>query len=367
VRAGDTAGTLVEALLRRLPEDVPAARQVLARVTDWAGLVAAAERHGVAGLLHDVALGPGAAPGRVPPAAGARLRHRRAAERLWHARLAAALDRGLRALDGAGVRALALKGPVLGERLYEDPAVRPSADLDLLVAPGALDRAIAELEALGYRAETGPSAAYARRHHHHLALHHPREPAIELHFRACAGFGAVIPAEALLARATPHRTRGGAPAWVAAPADEALYLLVHAARHRFERLLWLHDVKLLVARHGDLDWGAIAARARGLELGTALACAVSALRTRLGVAVPAALDGGALGARARRAGRLLPTLAAGRPLPRPVAALGELGWQALLCDRPGATAALLRHHLARMARRLGHRRLPWLVPAGWAA
>ena len=54
------------------------------------------------------------------------------------------------ALADRGVSALVLKGPALGERLYGDPGLRPSTDVDLLVAPGDFGRALAALEDYGY-------------------------------------------------------------------------------------------------------------------------------------------------------------------------------------------------------------------------
>src|SRR5262249_59986901 len=108
-------------------------------------------------------------------------------ERLGGARLGLALDESLEGLAAAGVRAAALKGPVLGERLYPDPAARPSTDLDFLVLPDDLERAAAALQAIGYQAQTGPAARYHRRHHRHICLYRPGSPTIELHFRAYTG------------------------------------------------------------------------------------------------------------------------------------------------------------------------------------
>jgi hypothetical protein len=50
-----------------------------------------------------------------------------------------------------GVRALVLRGPALAFSLYEDPAMRPSGDLDLLVLPEQVVQARDILESLGYR------------------------------------------------------------------------------------------------------------------------------------------------------------------------------------------------------------------------
>mgnify|MGYP000733005366 FL=1 len=48
------------------------------------------------------------------------------------------------------VRVLVLRGPALAFSLYEDPAMRPSGDLDLLVLPGQVVQAREILESLGY-------------------------------------------------------------------------------------------------------------------------------------------------------------------------------------------------------------------------
>ena len=45
-----------------------------------------------------------------------------------------------------------------------------------------------------------------------------------------------------------------------------LYLSVHAAGHRFDRLSWLCDIKLLLHRYPGLDWPTLIARARSLHV-----------------------------------------------------------------------------------------------------
>src|SRR5204863_9402994 len=71
-----------------------------------------------------------------------------------------------------------------------------------------------------------------------------------------------------------------------APEDEALYLLLHAARHLFLDPLWLYDLKLFLRIYPDLDWARIARRARALRVVSALLMAVEMLERRLGVSVP---------------------------------------------------------------------------------
>jgi hypothetical protein len=59
------------------------------------------------------------------------------------------------ALEDAGVDAVVLKGMPLGDRLYGDPFVRCSADIDLYVPPVQRARASVALEALGWRSDDG--------------------------------------------------------------------------------------------------------------------------------------------------------------------------------------------------------------------
>ena len=57
----------------------------------------------------------------------------------------------IEAFQEEGVRVLILRGPALAFSLYEDPAMRPSCDLDLLVIPEQVVQARSILENLGYR------------------------------------------------------------------------------------------------------------------------------------------------------------------------------------------------------------------------
>ncbi len=355
--------TILDSLLAAWPDDIAAFRRRAHDVTDWGALLAEAGSEGVAGIIGR-ALAVMAIP--VPGAAWATLDRLRASEELWLDRLERALDDALQALDAARIRAVALKGPVLAERLYPEARARFSADLDLLVAPADLERATAALSALGYAAETGPPGDYHRRHSHHIHLVSPRPPMIELHFRAYAGFGVIVPAEPILAAAVPYRTARGFPTWVMAPEDELLYLAIHAAGHCFERLLWLYDLKLLLRHDPHLDWVDVARRAHRLRVATAVSLACEMLRRRLGVGIPPApgLEP-SRGSRRLIANLALARLAKHREGAR--ATLGRVLCMATLCDRPASAAWFLQHHLLRMARRRARRWFPRIAPLEWSA
>jgi hypothetical protein len=85
-------------------------------------------------------------------------------------------------LSAAGIRALSLKGSRLARELYGDVAARSSIDVDVLVAPADLGRAVTVVSERGWRVDPG-----ARRSSGLPALHetlvHPTLPRVELHWR----------------------------------------------------------------------------------------------------------------------------------------------------------------------------------------
>jgi hypothetical protein len=174
---------------------------------------------------------------------------RAVARELDHAAHLALLDELDAAFARDAIAAVALKGPLLAERLYSPtPSVRVTSDVDILVAENDLERAMAALAAVGYVPREGPDEERYRREHHHLHLFHPNALPLELHFHAYRGFGRVLPAEPLIARRMLFIARGYRALGVLSAPDELVYLAVHAAAHRFERLGWLWDIKLLLER-----------------------------------------------------------------------------------------------------------------------
>lgn len=237
-----------------------------------------AERHALAGVLLDAWREAHAA---LPASLAAGLEMREAARELDHrAHLAmlAAIDAEL-AQDG--LRAVALKGVLLAERLYARPSSRPLGDIDLLVEEHALARATRLLAKVGYTPLDHPVEERFRNEGHHLHLVHERAPALELHFHAHRGFGRTLRGEPIVARAVAHEPF--AALRVPSRADELVFLAVHAASHRFMRLGWLYDIVLLLARSTDADVAEAEARAREVGMRRPLALAVHLATTLFGV------------------------------------------------------------------------------------
>jgi hypothetical protein len=260
VRFPATRDRSVAASLRALP-DVAAGEGAGARE-----MFARAELHGVAGVIWDAWKSKGVP---IDPALASRLEAAAIARELDHG---AHLDI-LRRIDARlVVPTVALKGPLFARRYYPRPSARGTSDVDVLVAEHDIDATVACLAPLGYEVvDSLREIARSRREHHHLHLASPRSPNLELHFHAYRGFGVTLRTETLAERSVP--ADGFRMLRVPSAADELVYLAVHAASHRFGRLAWLYDLRLIVDRMSPADLETAATRARAWGVGRVLALA----------------------------------------------------------------------------------------------
>lgn len=319
-------------------------------VDDWGALVSSAQAHGVDGVLVAGARNAGLVP-QHPAWDVATRRMRRST--IWRDVLHKTLHDVLASLDAHGIAVVTLKGPVLATRLYDDEVVRPSTDLDLLVEPSSLEQAAVALKPLGYALEGGEIGRFFRNHHHHVHFTHRTLPTLELHFDAYRGFGTSLAAAPLLARSTSCAAPVWSKARVLAPEDEFLYLAVHAASHRFERLVWLYDLKLLALRQPDLRWDLIAERARTNHLSAVVSFACTLLSEELGAPRYADRFLRPLGEARRLAARhlVLPQSS------RLVNGAAHFAFCTLLCDDGTSATTFLSHYLRVKLLHEGPRRL----------
>jgi hypothetical protein len=236
---------------------------------DWQVVLRQARRHGVMPLLsrHLGAV----APGHVPPAVlvelGAEDEANAVRNRFLAARLRAALD----TLAGAGVVALAFKGPTLALGAYGDLSLRRFEDLDLLVRREDVLVAKRQLVAHGYRPlrelTRAEETKYLDSEYEYGFLSDRGRVRVELHWNVVPrAFSFQLDADRVW-KAARTLTLDGGPVLVPAPEDLLLILSLHGAKHLWERIGWICDVAELVRAHPDLDWpGCLAnARARGVE------------------------------------------------------------------------------------------------------
>ena len=177
-------------------------------------------------------------------------------------RLLETLAGTIHALRAAGVEVVALKGAVLAFFHYEDPALRPMGDLDLLLRdPRDLRRATEALERAGWRAllDTPRHRVFARPDERVVrpASEDPDNPIrLELHtsFRVPV-LGRVYDASEVLRARAQARDLGGTAIAVAAGPALATHLLFHAAEDfagNGIRGIQAHDFRLLARAGGPL-------------------------------------------------------------------------------------------------------------------
>ncbi len=146
---------------------------------------------------------------------------------------ASTLRSTLAAFHDRGIDVISLKGPWLAERLYGDTALRSYSDLDLLVRKDDIAAAEAVLQSIGFL----PAGRWRdherpwRRDDLVIELHQDFEHPLAFDFGIAAVWDRARPA---LFQATP--------AWLLDPADELLFLCLHGARHRYERLSHVLDL-----------------------------------------------------------------------------------------------------------------------------
>ncbi|MGD8626545.1 MAG: nucleotidyltransferase family protein [Anaerolineae bacterium] len=173
-------------------------------------------------------------------------------------------------LDAAhrgGLALMPLKGPLLATGSYDSPALRPMADLDLLVRPSDLPALAAILHDLGYQSRPqsspGGSVHIFHRPDNRTVVsrrsNHPDNPRpVEVHIRLKKYFWDIYRLDDLTdylwAESQPGQLLG-AQAWLPAPARFLTYLAVHTMVHHLfgeGRLIHLLDLAHVAPTLGSL-------------------------------------------------------------------------------------------------------------------
>lgn len=266
-------------LLRAFPGS-PEAVAAAVHEADPGALVADAARHGLSGIVRHAL---DEARVSLPP------EHQQLLQRQAMGMAAAALKakglllRALGALKAEGLVPVLLKGYGLALRLYPDPLLRFSSDVDLWIESEHVERAERALTALGLK-RGKPYEAEGSEQLHHIELS-GAAGTVELHFRPISSFGRAFEGERFLERAA-RDTLEGHPVRYLCPEDELAYLAVHATHHLLQRASWLLDLKLLPLKHPELRWDGVLAAAREMRMEALAYYALSAAAERTGARVP---------------------------------------------------------------------------------
>ncbi|WP_226670482.1 nucleotidyltransferase family protein [Metabacillus litoralis] len=150
---------------------------------------------------------------------------------------------------------ICLKGPVISSKLYNDPMLRPTRDLDLLVPFNKLKEAETLLIENGYieeyEIENFEDLNY-KKLHHKIFVHQESKVLVELHWRLHPN----LYKEPLFAELWSRKEQihiGGTTVNILGEMDLFLFLITHGSRHAWFRLRWLYDIHLFLQKPLDYE------------------------------------------------------------------------------------------------------------------
>jgi hypothetical protein len=226
----------------------------------------------------------------VPPSARRRLTDALAASRARHLVMTRELGRILKRCAAEGLAVVVLKGPVLAESVYPDPALRPFSDLDLLVRPADRLRVDVVLRDLGHRRVADEhSWDFDIAYDGATVYESPDHVRIDLHWELLTEPRFVCDLdEAGIWERSVEITVAGQAARGLQREDLVLYLAAHlAVHHSLAGLLRYVDLALLLElRGGDVDWATLQARAARWRIGRALFFVLLGACALFGTSVP---------------------------------------------------------------------------------
>lgn len=268
----------------RARRDEAAVKSAARRVRDWNALLDRAAIHGLEPMLY-WALDQ-IRPREVPPAVLARLRRRFQIVGLRNTILSRELVGLASRFRQIGLEIVSFKGPALAASLYEDPALRPASDLDLLVRPSHADRAASLLSDCGYKAAYTLDRRFFRSNCELPMCSAETGVTIDLHW----ALGPACFHHALDLRGLWRRVEtvavDGHPVPTLSRRDCLMFLCLHGAKHSWCSLRWLADVARLVDT-APLDWDAVMAEARARRASRILLTGLLLASDVLGADVPA--------------------------------------------------------------------------------
>ncbi|MED4039113.1 nucleotidyltransferase family protein [Niallia taxi] len=160
-----------------------------------------------------------------------------------------------RMLNKNNIRALFLKGPILGKDLYGDIGLRSSKDLDILIPSHEFQNVQELLMKHGYierKEKTCTILKEERLRTHHAEFFHPNSRfSIEIHWR----LNDLPDKEPSFTRLWERRRVSQLttePLYYLGEEDLFCYLISHGARHGWFRLRWLVDIDKLLRK--GIDW-----------------------------------------------------------------------------------------------------------------
>jgi hypothetical protein len=191
-------------------------------------------------------------------------------------------------LAAAGIDVLVLKGAALVLRVYRRFGTRTMADIDILVRPESLDRAVAVLTALGWT-PSGRKVSRTRelmRVEHALPFTADAPLSLDVHWRLVNG--ETPGARDAIWSASEWIDVNGVAVRTPAATDLLFHVLVHAVQRTWDPSpRWLIDSWMLLTVHGQsMAWPRLVQLARWTSTSVRVATALADLDRELAATLP---------------------------------------------------------------------------------
>ncbi|MEI7831697.1 MAG: nucleotidyltransferase family protein [bacterium] len=239
-------------------------RETAGKQLDWHKVQSLAQHHGVSPLvckrLKEVA------PDLVPPTAMQEMAAFQKANELRVIQMTADLIKVVRALEAEYIPVLCLKGPVLAQVLYGDPAMRLFGDLDILVKQCDYNHAEKVLHKLGLEPainELFPTyetteGIFALERERHFEFPH-KQYVIELHWRITTReFPRALDIDGLFARSREVTVNGQMLRTISAE-DQMIHACHHGSHHYWEKFSYIADSASALSLIDGARWDNIVA------------------------------------------------------------------------------------------------------------
>ena len=227
-----------------------AIRSAIGETIDWNRVYRIVKRQRVAGLVHDGLTRTGVS---VPSDFARQIRNLASDIARKNLQFAAESMRIQQMFDEAGVPVLFVKGTALAQLAYGSLVQKHSWDIDALVTPDDVPRALQLLAGAGYHAFPPLPPMTDERYKHwirfsreYVLYHETKSVPVEIHWKLMendyflSGISALSPSQMVA-------ISGGLGIRTLVEDDLFAYLCVHGATHGWSRLKWLADVAALMA------------------------------------------------------------------------------------------------------------------------
>jgi hypothetical protein len=231
---------------------------------------------------------------QIPPDAALALRDSYYQHMLFNTRHYRAMLDVIQSLQSFGLELIVLKGAFISTVIHRNPAVRRSADLDILVRSVDLEAAAQGLTRLGYEPVSpidfdGKFPDLHLRPHHLPGFHKQGSPLVEVHFNLAPSSGPfTIDIDHLWQRAQQVEL-DQVSTLALDPIDLLLHVCIHTSYHHAFSfgMAQLYDIDAIIRHYGSsLDWSAFVARAKGWRAANSAYIALLLARGLLDADVP---------------------------------------------------------------------------------